>query len=286
MKALEKDRSRRYETANGLAMDIQRYLADEAVLAAPPSTAYRFRKFVRRNRAQVIAGGVVAAALVLGMIGTGLALSRALRAESGLRTQLDETEKAQQAEKARADELKQVSDFQEKMLSQVDATTAGVRLTEDVNRRLAAALVKAKVPEAERAMQADAFRAQWARVNATDAAKALIDETILKPAVKAIDAQFKDQPIVDAQLRQVLGDRYRDLGLYDAAYPLQKSALETRRRVLGKEHPSTSPPSTTWASCSGLTANSLRPSSIGARHWRSAGVCWGRSTRTRSKASG
>src|SRR5262245_27627987 len=88
MKALEKDRSRRYETANGLARDIQRHLAGEAVLAAPPSTAYRFRKFVRRNRAQVVAGGVVAAALVLGMIGTGLALSRALRAESGLRTQL------------------------------------------------------------------------------------------------------------------------------------------------------------------------------------------------------
>jgi serine/threonine protein kinase/tetratricopeptide (TPR) repeat protein len=239
MRALEKDRSRRYETANGIARDIQRYLAGEAVLAAPPNTAYRLRKFVRRNRAQVVAGGVVAASLVLGMIGTGLALKRALRAEWGLRRQLDETEKAQQAEKARADELKHVSDFQEKMLAQVDAATAGAKLTADVNRRFAAALEKDKAPEADRGKQASAFRAQWARVNATDAATALIDETILKPAVKAIDAQFKDQPVVDAQLRQTLAKRYRDLGLYDASFPLQKQAVDVRRRVLGEEHPDT-----------------------------------------------
>src|SRR5262249_19623707 len=55
MKALEKDRSRRYETANGFAMDVQRYLADEPVLACPPSAGYRLRKFVRRNRGPVVA---------------------------------------------------------------------------------------------------------------------------------------------------------------------------------------------------------------------------------------
>jgi tetratricopeptide (TPR) repeat protein len=60
MKALEKDRNRRYETANGFAMDVQRYLADEAVLACPPSAGYRFRKFARRNK-----GGLAVAALVL-----------------------------------------------------------------------------------------------------------------------------------------------------------------------------------------------------------------------------
>src|SRR5262245_37176302 len=52
MKCLEKDRNRRYETANGLAADLQRYLNDEPVVACPPSAAYRFRKFVRRNRLQ------------------------------------------------------------------------------------------------------------------------------------------------------------------------------------------------------------------------------------------
>src|SRR6185369_15345819 len=50
MRALEKDRNRRYETANGFAMDVLRYLADEAVQACPPSAGYRLRKFVRRNR--------------------------------------------------------------------------------------------------------------------------------------------------------------------------------------------------------------------------------------------
>src|ERR671935_1197332 len=54
MKALEKDRNRRYETANGFAADVQRYLADEPVLAGPPTAAYRVRKFVRRHRTAVV----------------------------------------------------------------------------------------------------------------------------------------------------------------------------------------------------------------------------------------
>src|SRR5712691_2268981 len=70
MKTLEKDRNRRYETANALAMDVQRYLADEAVQACPPSTSYRLRKFLRRNRGPVLAAAVVCLALVGGMVGT------------------------------------------------------------------------------------------------------------------------------------------------------------------------------------------------------------------------
>jgi eukaryotic-like serine/threonine-protein kinase len=63
MKALEKDRARRYETANGLARDIERYLNDEVVEARPPSAGYRIKKFARRHRGQVVAGGVVFLAL-------------------------------------------------------------------------------------------------------------------------------------------------------------------------------------------------------------------------------
>jgi serine/threonine protein kinase len=66
MKALEKDRGRRYETANGLAMDLQRHLHNEPVVARPPSRLYRFRKLVRRNRVVFVAGGAVVAALVIG----------------------------------------------------------------------------------------------------------------------------------------------------------------------------------------------------------------------------
>src|SRR5262249_37390957 len=65
-----KDRGRRYETANGFAMDIQRYLADEPVLAGPPSARYRLRKFVRRNRGPVLAVTLLALTLVAGIIGT------------------------------------------------------------------------------------------------------------------------------------------------------------------------------------------------------------------------
>jgi hypothetical protein len=66
MKAMEKDRNRRYETANGFAMDVQRYLADEPVQACPPSAWYRFRKFTRRNKVPVM---TVASGVVWGLVG-------------------------------------------------------------------------------------------------------------------------------------------------------------------------------------------------------------------------
>jgi poly-gamma-glutamate capsule biosynthesis protein CapA/YwtB (metallophosphatase superfamily) len=66
MKCLEKDRGRRYETANGLATDIQRHLNNEPVVARPPSNLYRFQKMVRRNRLAFAAVVGIAAALVIG----------------------------------------------------------------------------------------------------------------------------------------------------------------------------------------------------------------------------
>ena len=67
MKALEKDRARRYETANGLAMDVQRHLNNEPVVARPPSRLYEFQKTVRRHKVGFSVAGVVAAALVTGL---------------------------------------------------------------------------------------------------------------------------------------------------------------------------------------------------------------------------
>jgi tetratricopeptide (TPR) repeat protein len=66
LKALEKDRTRRYETANGLARDIERHLSDEPVVAGPPRVGYKLRKFVRRNRTSMVAGSLVAGALLIG----------------------------------------------------------------------------------------------------------------------------------------------------------------------------------------------------------------------------
>ncbi len=68
MKALEKDRTRRYETANGFALDIQRHLDNEPVLARPPSTLYRFQKLARRNKTMFAAAGVGASALIIGLV--------------------------------------------------------------------------------------------------------------------------------------------------------------------------------------------------------------------------
>src|SRR5213075_2624874 len=68
MRTLEKDRNRRYDTANALAADVQRYLNDEPVQACPPSAWYRFRKFARRNKAALMMIGGVAAALLLGSV--------------------------------------------------------------------------------------------------------------------------------------------------------------------------------------------------------------------------
>ena len=70
MKALEKDRSRRYETASSLAADIQHYLNDEPVVACPPSVGYRLRKFARRNKGALAVGGLVLFFLVF--LGSGI----------------------------------------------------------------------------------------------------------------------------------------------------------------------------------------------------------------------
>ncbi len=100
MKALEKDRRRRYDTVNDLARDVQRYMNDEPVTAGSPTIAYRFRKFVRRNRALVTGVSAVLAALLLGLIVSTIGFVNAIaantRAESAL---LDEQEQRSRAEK-------------------------------------------------------------------------------------------------------------------------------------------------------------------------------------------
>jgi eukaryotic-like serine/threonine-protein kinase len=97
MKALEKDRTRRYETANALAVDVQRFLHNEPVEARPPSNLYRFQKLVRRHRTVFLAGGAVVLALALGLVVSvhlwlqaekGWALEREMRQISQVANQL------------------------------------------------------------------------------------------------------------------------------------------------------------------------------------------------------
>jgi hypothetical protein len=96
MKCLEKDRTRRYETANGLARDIERYLHDEPVEARPASLGYRFGKLARRNKGAMVAVTLVMGALVVGVIGTTIGLLRALDAEKLAGDRLSDVQAARQ----------------------------------------------------------------------------------------------------------------------------------------------------------------------------------------------
>jgi WD40 repeat protein/serine/threonine protein kinase len=91
MKCLEKDRNRRYETANGLTRDIERYLHDEPVQACPPSASYRLRKFARRNEGPLLAASFVLLALVGGMIGTVWQAVQATQERNAKQTALDQS---------------------------------------------------------------------------------------------------------------------------------------------------------------------------------------------------
>ncbi len=108
MKAIEKDRNRRYATANGLVADLNRYLNNEAVSACPPSTRYRFQKFARRNRALLAtAAGIGAVLLVCATLSTVTAF-RAWNAQEVATSRLEsETAARTEAELARQDESNQ-----------------------------------------------------------------------------------------------------------------------------------------------------------------------------------
>ena len=114
MRCLEKDRSRRYQTANELAEDIQRHLGDEPVLAGPPSAGYRLQKFVRRNRAQVVLGGVVASVLLLALLSTSVGMLWAMREQARARGEFDlaqDAKLAAQQAKGEADHGRYLSDI-------------------------------------------------------------------------------------------------------------------------------------------------------------------------------
>ena len=98
MKCLEKDRARRYETANGLAADLQRHLSNEPVVARPPSQLYRFQKLARRNKLAFAAATSVAAVLVLGVIVSTWQAVRATRAEREQNRQREAAVKASASE--------------------------------------------------------------------------------------------------------------------------------------------------------------------------------------------
>jgi eukaryotic-like serine/threonine-protein kinase len=113
MKCLEKDRGRRYETANGLAMDVQHHLKDEPVVARPPGNLYKFQRLVRRNKGTFAAGIAIAAVLLIGVVVSTTEAIRATRAkleQIGLRQQAeqagDRAQRDEQLARISADEAR------------------------------------------------------------------------------------------------------------------------------------------------------------------------------------
>jgi len=116
MKCLEKDRTRRYETANGLAADLKRHLGNEPVVARPPSMGYRLHKGFRRNRLLFTAAGLVGLALVLGVVASSWQAVRATKArldEAAARQRADESARAARSEKERAEKAEQKANASE-----------------------------------------------------------------------------------------------------------------------------------------------------------------------------
>lgn len=153
LKAMEKDRQRRYETASGLAMDIRRYLDDEPILARPPSSVYRLSKLVNRNRAVFLTVGSVAAAILVGLVAAIWGLTQANEqrrlAQSERETAIQERRVADQA-RQKATSLANNLASQAETLRRAKYTAemnAAYQAWRDGNIGHASALVQRQMPE-------------------------------------------------------------------------------------------------------------------------------------------
>jgi serine/threonine protein kinase len=227
MKALEKDRTRRYETANGLARDIQRYLSDEPVEACPPSATYRLRKFARKNRAAL----TTAAAIAL-LLGAGIAVStwqavRATRAETRALAERDEKEQAraaeaQQRQRAEVNERKAIDAAAAEKQAKLDAQAR------EAETKAVLDFVENRVFAAARPR--DQEGGQGHEVKLADAITA---------ALPYLETSFTDQPLIEARLRMTLGTSFWYLGQADVAERQYRRGLDLRKAKLGPDHPDT-----------------------------------------------
>jgi serine/threonine protein kinase len=210
MKALEKDRNRRYETADGLAMDVRRFLAGEAVLAAPPSTGYRLRKFARKHRGALTTAAAFGALLVTGAAVSIYQAVRATRAEKvaiqareAEATRAESEKNAKQAALAAADAEKAARAQAQKRLTQLEKANAIITsIFADLDIRE----VKAGGEPLEAIL-----------------AKKLVE------AADQLQGEAVGEPLVVAALQERLGKSLVHLGYHREAIPLFVKALETRK---------------------------------------------------------
>jgi serine/threonine protein kinase len=220
MKALDKDRNRRYETANSLAQDVERFLRDEPVQACPPSAWYRLGKFVRRNRGAVVAASLVLLALVGGVIGTTAGL---LRAEK----RLVQLEKANEILGSIFKDLnpdraeKESKPLQALLGERLDQATAQLE-GEVIGDSLAVARMQMTLGESQLGL---AYPQKAIR--------------LLDKARATFTAQLGPDHPDTLQSINDLADAYRYAGNYDLALRLFEETLERRKTRLGPDHPDT-----------------------------------------------
>ena len=247
LKALEKDRARRYDSAGGLARDVQRYLADEVVEARPPGAGYRVRKFVRRHKGRVLAAGLVLFALLAGLAGTtwGLVRADAARREAQAAA-AREAEQRKYAEAKQAEAEAVVAFVDEKVFAVARPRAAeGGGLGPDVTVR--AALVASLPALAARFADQPAVEARLRRTLGLT----LIYMEEPKLAAEQLERALRitphgpDHPDTLATAYH-LAMAYSLTGRYDPtqgrdddARRLHAETLAARRRVLGPDHPDT-----------------------------------------------
>jgi tetratricopeptide (TPR) repeat protein/tRNA A-37 threonylcarbamoyl transferase component Bud32 len=237
MKALEKDRGRRYETPSQFAEDVQHYLNDEAVAACPPSAAYKFRKFARRNKAVIATTAAIALTLIAGIAGTTWQAYRATV----------EAERAdQEAANARTEAAiaQAVNDFLNyDLLGMADAQAqVEADISPDPNLKVrtlldrAAERIEGRLPDqplveaAIRYMIGKTYRSIGAFEEAEKHSRRSLElrRQELGSEHPLTLASVDELAIVDVSN-----------GRYDQAEELFRQTLEIRKRTLGNEHPDT-----------------------------------------------
>jgi eukaryotic-like serine/threonine-protein kinase len=210
MKALSKERQRRYESAIELANDLERFTNQEPVSAGPPSTSYRLRKFVRRNRPLVFATSLLLLALLSGIVGSSLGLFEARRQEREAKRQEGiAVAEANEREKARQAEVVQ-RQLAEQRLAKLDKATS-----------IFSSIFKDLI-----------------EVKGHGALEAVLGER-LDRAMAGIEAEAIGDPLTLARMQQNLGISQLGLGYPQKAVDLLTKAKNTFAATLGPDHPDT-----------------------------------------------
>ncbi len=229
MKAMEKDRGRRYESPGGLADDVWRYLRGDAVEAAPPSRAYRARTFVRRNRVAVTVAGVIVVSLAGGLGAALYGLSEAKQQRDAARA----AEQEQEKEKIAAE---RVTEFMQNMFSAVDPELAQSRDTTLLREVLDGAAERIEKGELADSPASEAeLRIRVAAVYRTIADNTRA-ATLLAPASAMMERAKPNDLAARDRLLEGLAGQANAEGRFDDALKLNRELMDVRTKYLGPDH--------------------------------------------------